>query len=861
MYSERVHRKEFFMKTFPKIVFANRIVFVFLLPLFLAVSLQAQEDLYSETYLKPPDIVQSILTRDAHTDSLQNLSPDGQHLLIPIAPYFSTLKLMSQKTYRLGMLEICPEVNREWRLSTYGTQGLKIYSLDKKESWLIDLPEGIFVSDMTWSPDGKAIAFLAHLPSGTQVWTADVETGKAKALSKAFVMATLRGRRGRGAASNASSILQWTPEGSVITFLVPDDRGPEPKESPIPSSPLIRRTRKKAATTSTYSFLLRTAHDMELFRYYTTSQLAVLAPGKSPRKIGKPSMFQSIALSPDGKYILAEKLVEPFSYIVSYTSFPRELEVLDLEGAILSTISKTPLREGSSGGDRGAEGNQPREIAWRPDGKGLSFLWQEPRPEKEEEEEESEEEESERMDRLMLLTPPFDLDQAQTLVTSLKRLSQISYALGTPHVFARLSGRGEDGKTGTDIAAFDLSTSPPQKTILLKDIETEDPTKLPGDIMTWATSNGLTYALNSSDKKSIYLQGNGYQEDFKPRQFIDRIDIATGKSERIFEGSKDMYERLLVPLDNDMTSLIISRESSTVFPDSWLWKTDGSLTNLTNNKNPYPEFADCRRENFTFTRRDGLEIHGRITLPPDYQPGSRVPGVFWTYPSEYTSFKDYERGSIRSVNLNRFSQLGYRNASDIWLSQGYAIVEPDIPIIGSGNTANNNFVAHLVDSMYAAIRKVDELGYVDIDKLGHGGHSYGAFATANILARSPFFKAGIAGDGAYNRTLTPMTFQRERRLIWEAEDIYLEMSPFFQADHLDTPLLMYHGAEDNNTGTFLIQSERFIQALTGLGKNAVLYIYPFESHGPRCIETYMDLWARWVGFFDMYVKGTPEKKE
>lgn len=322
-----------------------------------------------------------------------------------------------------------------------------------------------------------------------------------------------------------------------------------------------------------------------------------------------------------------------------------------------------------------------------------------------------------------------------------------------------------------------------------------------------------------------------------------------------------MYERLLVPLDNDMTSLIISRESSTVFPDSWLWKTDGYLTNLTNNKNPYPEFADCRREHFTFTRRDGLEIHGRITLPLDYQPGSRVPGVFWTYPSEYTSFKDYERGSIRSVNLNRFSQLGYRNASDIWLSQGYAIVEPDIPIIGSGNTANNNFVAHLVDSMYAAIRKVDELGYVDIDKLGHGGHSYGAFATANILARSPFFKAGIAGDGAYNRTLTPMTFQRERRLIWEAEDIYLEMSPFFQADHLDTPLLMYHGAEDNNTGTFLIQSERFIQALTGLGKNAVLYIYPFESHGPRCIETYMDLWARWLGFFDMYVKGTPEKKE
>lgn len=198
--------------------------------------------------------------------------------------------------------------------------------------------------------------------------------------------------------------------------------------------------------------------------------------------------------------------------------------------------------------------------------------------------------------------------------------------------------------------------------------------------------------------------------------------------------------------------------------------------------------------------------------------------------------------------------MSTRNASDIWLTQGYAVVTPDIPIIGKGNAFNNNFIAHLVDSMYAAIRKVDALGYVDVDRLGHGGHSYGAFATANILARTPFFKAGIAGDGAYNRTLTPMAFQSERRFIWEAQDVYLEMSPFFQADHLDTPLLMYHGGEDNNTGTFLIQSERMIQALTGLGKTAVLYIYPFESHGPRCLETYQDMWARWLSWFNVYVK-------
>ncbi len=847
------------MKSLFQTVSLNRMFFF--IGLMIAISapvLADQDNLYKEDYLLPPEFVQDVLNRSSHYDTLNALSPDRVHLMIPVDAEFSSLELMTQKTYRLAMLEFCPDVNREWRLSTSGTKGLKIFSLEQKKSWTVDLPDECIISDMTWSPDGKKIAFLAHLPQGSQVWTADVESGRTMPLSKAYVMATLsarrRYRRGGGA---ASAMLQWTPRGSVITLLVPPDRGPEPKKSDIPPSPLIRHTRKKAAPTPTYPFLLRTAHDKELFRYYTTSQLAELAPGKPPRQLGDPAMYMNISLSPDGKYILTEKLVEPFSYIVSYRSFPRELQVMDLEGKILSTIRKIPLQESVARRDgRDPTADLPRDVSWRPDGKGLSFLWREPKPEKDKDKEEAdqEEEREERKDRLMLLSPPFEMDQAQTLITSMKRFSQVSYQAEGQYVFARLSGRGEDCKTGTDIAAFDLRESPPRKIVLLKDIETEDPVKLPGDILTQTTSNGVTYALTSSSAEFVYLEGEGYKEDYKPRPFIDRISIQTGEKERVFEGSPDMYERPLVPLDEDLNALIISRESSTVFPDSFLWKKDGTLTKLTDNRNPFPEFAGCQREYFEFTRRDGLKIQGYISLPTGYQTGSRVPAVFWTYPREYTSSKDYQRSAIRSYNQNEFPHLNKRNASDIWLSQGYAVVVPDIPIIGKGNTYNNNYIAHLVDSMYAAIRKVDELGYVDVDRLGHGGHSYGAFATANILARTPFFKGGIAGDGAYNRTLTPMTFQRERRFIWEAQDVYLEMSPFFQADHIDTPLLMYHGAEDNNTGTFLIQSERLIQALTGLEKNAVLYIYPFESHGPRCKETYMDLWTRWLEFFDTYVK-------
>lgn len=834
-------------------------LFIATLVLFSPVVRADQEDLYKEDYLLPPEFVQDILNRSSHYDTLDNLSPDGIHMMIPIDADFSSLELMAQKTYRLAMLEFCPDVNREWRLSTSGTKDLKIFSLQTKKSWMVDLPENSFISDMTWSPDGKKIAFLAHLPKGSQVWTADVKTGKAQAVCKAYVMATLSVRSRYRGGGGASSMLQWTPDGSIITLLVPQDRGPEPKKSEIPPSPIIRHTRKKPASTSTYPFLLRTSHDKELFRYYTTSQLAELVPGKSPRLLGEPAMYMSIALSPDGKYILAEKVTEPFSFIVSYRNFPQELQVMDTGGKILSTIRKVPLQEAEARRDgRDPTADMPRDVAWRPDGKGLSFLWREPRPEKEkdkdQEEADQEEERAERKDRLMLLEPPFDMERAQALITSIKRFSQVSYEKEGRYVFARLSGRGEDCQTGTDIAAFDLKEAPPRKIILLADVDTEDPVKLPGDIMTLNTSNGIEYALTSSDGAYVYLEGNGYKENHKPQPFIDRISILDSKKERIFEGSTDMFERPLVPLDGDLNALIISRESATAFPDSYLWKKDGALTKLTSNRDPFPEFAGCKREYFEFTRRDGLKIQGHISLPIDYKPGTRVPGVFWTYPREYTSNKDYQRSTIRSQNRNRFPHLSFRNASDIWLSQGYAVVEPDIPIIGKGDTYNDHYIAHLVDSMYAAIRRVDEMGYVNVDRLGHGGHSYGAFATANILAHSPFFKAGIAGDGAYNRTLTPMTFQRERRFLWEAQDIYIEMSPFFEADHIDTPLLMYHGAEDNNTGTFLIQSERLIQALTGLGKNAVLYIYPFESHGPRCIETYMDMWTRWLEFFDTYLK-------
>jgi dipeptidyl aminopeptidase/acylaminoacyl peptidase len=817
-----------------------------------AASPRGQQPATSETYVKAPESVAALFRQDKNLTTLDSMSPDGDHFVVPLFNELTSLKLMSQKTYRLANLEFCPDVNREWRLSTYGNYGLRLYSLRQKRTYPVALPSNIFVSHMRWSPDGRKLAFLAHLPSMTQVWVADVETGRAEAISDSPVMATLAARpTGNPEAPGASGgkMLQWLPDGSILTVLVPPGRGPEPALESVPAGPLVRRTNEKPTPTSTEVFLMRTPHDQALFRYYTTAQLAILSPGKAARFVGTPAMYLDFSLSPDGKHILRETLNEPFSYIVALNNFGRQTEVVNLDGQVQALVSKIPLHEAQARDADRLNGDLPREIEWRPDGKGLSFVWKEPKPTQENADAPP------RRDRLMLLPPPFDIARAQTLVSTEHGISRVSYTKDGRYALFTADKRGQDGSKRRDaIVAYDLRTTPATAFSLTQEVDPEDPLTLPGRVFETTDGNGIASALESGDGSAVYLIGEGFKPTFKPQAFVDRIAIRTGAHQRVFEGSSESYDRPLVPLDAELSRMIVSRESPTSIPDSYLWTHDGGMSNLTTNVDPYPEITAAKRVDFEFTRRDGLKVQGRISLPVGYKTGTRVPAVFWTYPHEFGSEEEYHRAALRARNQNAYTPLSFLRWSDIWLTQGYALVYPDIPIIGKNGAFNDNYVAHLTDTMYAAIRKVDELGYVDPDRIGHGGHSYGAFTTANLLAHTPFFKAGIAGDGAYNRSLTPMTFQGERRSLWEAPETYMEMSPFFYADHINTPLLMYHGEKDNNSGTFIIQSERMLQALNGLGKTAVLYIYPYESHAPRSIENFLDLWARWLDWFDRYVK-------
>ena len=800
-------------------------------------------------YILPPAPVADLFATDPNFATLNHISPDGDHFVIPLSTELSTLEAVGEETLRLGMLELRARTDRPWHLDIYGLYGLRFYSLSERSFTDVELPDGIHISDLMWSPDGSQLAFLAHLEDATQVWMASPGEGSGHRISDIHVITTI-GTSSRGQGSAPSNMLQWTPAGSLITLAAPADRGAPPPPPALPSGPTIRHTRAEATPNRTMPFLLQDDHDADLFEYYTRSQIVELVPGARTRPIGAPGMYEAVSVSPDGRHLIATRVTRPFTFINSYTGFPRVTEVLDVAtGEVMATLEERELREGRGGGSQ----DGPRDWRWRPDGSGIAYLHRVAA-----EGDEAGGAGSSRGDRIMLLPPPFGDGDAIEVARSEHPVGDVVYSADGRDAFASVSRDGED-------ALVHYALDPPINTpgegrVLVPFHDPGDAVALPGELLTGRTGNGIEYAWMSSDGESAFLRGDGWKEDFRPQPFVDRLGLADGATERIFEGSRDSFDRPLAALDADLGRMIVSREGRNTFPDSYLWTrgAGGPMENLTRNADPFPELTAARRIDFEFTRRDGLEIQGRVSLPVDYVEGTKVPAIFWTYPREYRSEDDFHNATIRARNHNAYTRLTWLRWSDIWLTQGYALIYPDIPIVGQNY--NDYYISNMVDGMYAAIRAVDALDMIDMDRIGHGGHSYGAFATANFLAHTPFFKAGIAGDGAYNRSLTPMGFQAEPRDIWEAPHIYMEMSPFFKADQINTPLLLYHGADDNNSGTYPIQSQRMIQALTGLGKTAVLYEYPFESHTPRAIENNLDMWARWIEWFDRYVKGEGEAR-
>jgi dipeptidyl aminopeptidase/acylaminoacyl peptidase len=396
-----------------------------------------------------------------------------------------------------------------------------------------------------------------------------------------------------------------------------------------------------------------------------------------------------------------------------------------------------------------------------------------------------------------------------------------------------------------------------------------------GALVTRVGSRGAPVVMISSDGQHVFRQGGGAATGGRggnpaadtttrpaTKPWVNRIEIKTGTTERIYQSSSDLTETISAPLDDDFSKAVISRESPAVPPQSFILdlKTRDAKQ-ITSNKDLMPEITNAIRKTVIGRRADGHTFKIKVTLPQDWKPGTRLPALFWFYPAEFADQAAYDRpAATAAAAASRFPTYGPRSMAFI-TTVGYALIEPDTPIFSqNGQPPNDHYVDDLRDDLSATIDALDTLGYIDRQKLAIGGHSYGAFSTANAMVHTPFFKAGIAGDGDYNRTLTPTGFQNERRDLWASRETYLDMSPFLYADHLSGALLMYHSEEDQNVGTAPINSIRMYQALQSLGKTTSLFMYPYEDHGPITRETDLDQWARWVMWLDKYVKGVPAQK-
>ncbi len=835
----------------------------------------------------PPELASAVLAPRHLNTTLSNLSPDKQWFLDEVNDGPVVMATFSKPFDELGGVFIDSRANRSRALTVRNNVAIHLISATDGSKRTIALPAGARVSGAQWSPTGSHVVFLMHGVEATHVWMADVTTLKARQITKTPLLATM------------TSTVQFTKDGKhLAAVFVPDGRKPRPVKPEAPTGPEVSlalgndRNRLR-----TYASLMKTPHDFELLEWHATGQLALVdVATQAVKKFGTPQMFRSFDLSPDGLHARITRMTRPFSYIVPVSNFGQVEEVWDATGKALVELSKrdinlgvqqdTPDPAAAPAGGRGggaAQGGR-RELAWRPDGQGFTYIEQEPAP-------------AapagrgadtpaggdappaarggggrqgggraggaaaaapQRPDRVYQWTAPFTDDTKKVIYENTTRMTGHRFSEDMQLLFFRETS----GTTATDYAV-DLAV-PAEKHRILS-YSTSDFYANPGTLMSADGGGGGGggrgggagggAVLLSKDRANVYYSGTVYDKapaEVGPKTFIDQVTIRTGAKARIFEGSNtNMFERVSSVLDIDAKRFVLAVEGPTMPPQNVLLD-NGARKQLTNNEDMHPDLTSAPKDRFVVERPDGFKFRVVVNLPPGYQKGTRLPALFWFYPREYATQEAYDTPD-RTYNKNAFQNFGVRSM-EYFVRLGYAVVEPDAPIVGPAGQMNNNYVHDLRNNLAATIDELDRRALVDRHRIGIGGHSYGAFSTVNAMVHTPFFKAGIAGDGAYNRTLTPLGFQSEQRDLWTAPNVYLGMSPFLNANNLTGALLMYHGIHDQNVGTDPDNSIRLFHALNGLGKTTALYMYPLEDHGPATRETLLDLWARWGAWLDKYVK-------
>jgi dipeptidyl aminopeptidase/acylaminoacyl peptidase len=828
---------------------------------------QGQRDphaiLADKGYVTPPgEIAEMVLAPRYLNVTLTEISPDRRWFLHEIGDGPVTMDRFSKDFDELGGVFIDYQANRHRNLTIRSNVGINVVSAEDGSVTAIDVPDGMRVSNATWSPNGSAIAYYAHDDAETHIYVADPSTGASRRVTRRPVLATI------------VTGFEWTGDGrEIATVLVPARRGERPLPSRLPTGPQVKQTEDGANMLRTYASLMATPYDEQLLEWHATGQLAAIdVEGRDVTELGEPTMVTSFDFSPTGEYARVEIMQKPFSYIVPVRSLGTVEEVWDRSGAVLVELERTETQTGLDGNLPNAPGvggseEEPerRGLAWREDGAGLTFLQRARAPEGENPEEDRDA--AGRADRVMLWAPPFDTSSLSLVYESGSRIDE--HRFSSDHEMLFLTRRPEDERGDGDddegrVREYAVDLDDPETTYTIAEYASDDFHANPGSLLMeggripsdpfGGGDNAAPIVQRSADGRHVFLYGHEYDEDpmvESPKNFLDRVEIRTGAVERVFEASNDgEYERIVSVLDVDAGSFIVSRESPTDVAQSYR-VTAGSRAQLTSNIDYTPEITAAPRRRFTVERPDGFRFLVNVTLPPGYQDGTRLPAMFWFYPREYEDQEGYdERG--RTYNKDAFPNFGTRSMQYL-VRLGYAVIEPDAPIVGKEGQMNDNYEHDLRNNLAAVIDELDRREIIDRRRLGLGGHSYGAFSTLNAMVHTPFFKAGIAGDGNYNRTFTPLMFQSERRILWEAKDVYLGMSPFLHANNLTGAVLLYHGLHDQNVGTAPDHSPRLFHALNGLDKQAAMYLYPYEDHGPASRSTILDLWARWTAWLDVHL--------
>ena len=781
----------------------------------------------SSIYQKPPKEILDLVDVSRAPSVL--LDDDKNQMVLLYRNSYKSIEELSKEEMRLGGLRIDPKTNIGSRV-TY-INNVKLKKLDKKEAKIVQvegLPENPKLTNFKWSPDQRKIALTNTTTEGVELWVLDIESASASKITGAHLNA------------NIGNVIHWFEDGaSLLVKMISKNRKPLINtKTAVPVGPTISVNNGKKAQNRTYQDLLKNKNDEHNFEQLATSEIyRVSLDGSSEKWLGA-DLYRELTFSPDGNYVMVVTINQPFSYLVPYGRFPSKTKIYTKEGAEVETVLDVPLIEDLPQGFMAVRTGK-RNFSWRNDKSStLTYVMalDEGDPAKE----------VEHRDEMFELEAPFKSD-GKSILKTINRFYNVQW--GTDNAAIAYDYWWNTRNTKTYLFnPSDASKAP----IVLHDRNYQDRYSDPGGfIMERNDMGSMVLTIFNNQAFSI---GDGYTKDGQ-FPFVDQLNLKSRKNKRVYQSTYTDKVEDISNYDPKKKKLLVRIESPSEYPNYYFRTVGGKqIDQITHFENPFKSLQSVDKQVISYIREDGIELSGTLYLPIGYDKNKKekAPMIMWAYPTE---FKDKSSAGQNTKNPNEFT-YPYYGSMVYWVTRGYIVLDDaSFPIIGGGDDEpNDSFREQLVANAKAAIDAVDELGYVDRDRVAVGGHSYGAFMVANLLSHSDLFAAGIARSGAYNRTLTPFGFQSEERNYWEAPEIYNGMSPFMHAEKMNEPLLLVHGEADNNSGTYPMQSERYFNALKGLGATVRLVMLPKESHGYRSKESILHLLWEQDQWLEKHVK-------